>query len=269
MVGGEWVSSLRVIGIDPAPGKDSVVFDGSSFNGYSPENLAVYLDELKSRKDVLICWDAPLTGPANLGNSSTQKHDLTKRLIERFFTNKKLSERFRVPPGISVQGYAACQHWTISRRLLGLPRVGLYDQKEGLPFELMTSESDKPIEDGAYVVEVHPALAMWLWFQDSPEKISDWHYKGQKRKGHERNEQLKEFVRLLETALSQWDMADSINDQEIETDDHLDAFVAWLLGTLWLEGGNKVVLLGDTESGSMLLPNVEGLVDSFDGFVKP
>ncbi|MEZ7935313.1 MAG: hypothetical protein QMB67_10375, partial [Sulfurospirillum sp.] len=35
-------------------------------------------------------------------------------------------------------------------------------------------------------------------------------------------------------------------------DDHLDAYIAWLLGTLWLK--NEVILVGNKNTGAMLLP---------------
>ena len=37
-------------------------------------------------------------------------------------------------------------------------------------------------------------------------------------------------------------------------DDHLDAYIAWLLGTLWLENENKVLLVGNKNTGAILLP---------------
>ncbi len=38
------------------------------------------------------------------------------------------------------------------------------------------------------------------------------------------------------------------------TDDHLDAYIAWLLGTLWLKIENEVLLVGNKNTGAMLLP---------------
>src|SRR5580704_8258854 len=80
--------------------------------------LEAYLKELPG--NVLVAWDAPLTGPPD-PESWTNGQDLTIRKIERFFRNDPL---YKVPKGISVLGYSGCSHWTITRRLLGLHRVG-------------------------------------------------------------------------------------------------------------------------------------------------
>lgn len=44
-----------------------------------------------------------------------------------------------------------------------------------------------------------------------------------------------------------------------ENDDQFDALVGYVLGTKWLGGDSDVVLLGDRETGAMLLPRVKDL----------
>ena len=41
-------------------------------------------------------------------------------------------------------------------------------------------------------------------------------------------------------------------EEKTMTDDHLDAYIAWLLGTLWLK--DEVILVGNKNTGAMLLP---------------
>lgn len=50
------------------------------------------------------------------------------------------------------------------------------------------------------------------------------------------------------------------------TDDHLDAYIAWKLGDLWQnENENeKVILVGNENTGAMLLPNVKYAQDLKD-----
>ena len=51
------------------------------------------------------------------------------------------------------------------------------------------------------------------------------------------------------------------------TDDELDARVTYGLGRLWLEDADAVLLLGDADSGSFLVPRVRGLEQAFKTFV--
>ncbi len=54
---------MRVIAVDPAPKKGGTVFDGVKYQNFRPIRLASYLEGLAEEASVLVCWDAPLTGP--------------------------------------------------------------------------------------------------------------------------------------------------------------------------------------------------------------
>lgn len=78
---------MRVIAIDPAPGKESTVFEGTEYVQLSAKELREYVDTLADAKEsVLVCWDAPLTGPFDPANAGSYPFDFTKRAIERFFS---------------------------------------------------------------------------------------------------------------------------------------------------------------------------------------
>jgi hypothetical protein len=165
---------MKVLGVDPTPSLGGHIFDGC-YRRARTTQLAVELCELRDAHASLLCWDAPLTRPPNPAETSNRKGVFTKRPMEAIFTQQKWG--FRVPDKIAVQGYAGCQHWTISRHLLGLPRVGPWDAEwSALPFKLLTD--GPPTSPGHYVVEVHPALALWLWcgFGNDPWP-GPWNYK--------------------------------------------------------------------------------------------
>ena len=251
---------MRVISIDPAPAKGLSVFDGR--DRHVPIDAAFeYVSSVASGPPCLVCWDAPLTGPSAgaLSGKKARAGDFTKRRIESFFTTSRTG--FCTPVGISVQGYAGCQHWTISRSLLGLPRVGPWDQSaEDLPFELITDDA-RPQGTQRLIVEIHPAVALWLWCRERWPPALEWTYK--KNSG----------VRV-----QVWDCLRErlcrFGDQAVKaalanpptTDDELDARIGFLLGTLWMSNNDEVALLGDLESGTFLLPKVAGLSDAFDEF---
>jgi hypothetical protein len=238
---------VRVIGIDVAPTKGGQICeDGLPPQRLKPDELDRYLQGLPD--NVLIAWDAPLTGPPDLEGWTDRQDDLSTRQIERFF---RQPGPFRTPPGISVRSYCGCPHWTISRRLLGLPRVGRYDVEAGLPFRLVTDDRARP-SIGRNVAEVHPAVALWLWCRpDYDGEDGEWQYKKDKKCRVE-------ICRLMSCRIGK-DLANA-------SDDELDAWTAWWLARCWLDG-DGVTLLGNARTGSFLLPNKPNLRKTFEQFL--
>lgn len=165
-------TTVKVIGIDVGPAKGGHVCDGEAVHAKTPAELYDYLVNLPD--DVLVAWDAPLTGPPD-PDKALRTGDLTCRQIERFFR----TGAFKPPKGISVRTYSELSHWTISRRLLGLPRVGPYDAKAELPFRLVVDDRPRPAR-GRHVVEVHPGVALWRWCK-SDGYGGLWSYKTESR----------------------------------------------------------------------------------------
>lgn len=220
----------QVLGIDPAPSKKSTVYDGEGFHHFSAKELRDFLHKPK-KEEVLICWDAPLTGPADLHEGSFSMRDIERVLAAEIWEAGV--------KGVSIRPYSGCSHWAISRSILGLPKVGKYDSDD-IPFPLTFDQSF----EGSASTEVHPAVAMYLWLNQGFRK-----YKGNS-KAIENRAAVQQNVQQLMTIkeLKPFNPA-----QELSSDDELDAFVAWLLGTLWLRG-KRVELLGDEKTGAMLLP---------------
>ena len=62
---------MKVLGIDPAPAKDSVIFDGNEFQHFSPKQLKEHIDRLSMQEESLfIAWDAPLSAAMDEENFS-------------------------------------------------------------------------------------------------------------------------------------------------------------------------------------------------------
>lgn len=271
---------MKVIGIDPAPSKKTVIYDGKKFIEVLPAELKVYLKEFQ--EDTLICWDAPLTGgmPEKFKGGY---NPFFQRKIEQLINKKikKLNDNKEVK-GISTIGYAGCPHWAITQHCFGLPLINdEFKPKRQTTFELITSqnEREKLSSKKNYIVEVHPALALWLWLKDSD--VMNWNYKGSSRKDNNISEnnqsenKTKIFNELAKKLFDKFGKPKAIIEPKNEkggkykveaekkpknmTDDHLDAYIAWLLGALWLtqlEKNDKVRLIGNEKKGAMLLPLV-------------
>lgn len=267
-----------IIGIDPAPsakGHAMVCIKDEQFKideKVTHLGLREKIKDWKGKPAILIGWDAPLTGPNDPDDdkaSESNKGDFTKRPIESCWNHPK---EVWLPKGISVQGYASCQHWTITRNLLGLPRVGKFDKKEKeLPFKLLMSRPENWF--GQYVVEVHPALAMYLWIiRDKVDsKVCDYRYKGNGSKDCSSAQRKANRERIVNDLFNVWKNEEILNSlwpslKTKDTDckkspDVLDALVAAVLVYVWVKDKdhNTVILLGDHVKGSFLLPNLPNL----------
>lgn len=238
---------MKVFGVDMGSAKGAVIYGDEGFlNGGKAMDgpaLSDWVQSVGAGGDVLVLWDAPLTGPPDPSQVSTTKQSAyTQRPVESFF-RRAAGMKPTTGGGVSIGGYANLSHWTLTRAVLGLPRVGPYCSAEGLPLRHLAEGG--PPTDGRWVAEVHPAIALWIWFGalDS--------YKGAGGKV----ESARLLSRLVDAVPAS--LRPSVNE-ETATDDHLDAYVAWLLGRLWGSSatslGGEVRLLGNATDGSFLLP---------------
>ena len=273
---------MRVVSIDPHPSSDSVVCmdDGNGdikFLSKTPRELREFVDCLAKTK-VLLCWDAPLTGPSCASEAGP---DFYWRQLECFFApqarvgkKRKLREtNYEVPAGISVLPYAGCPHWAITRSLLGLPRMGRYDQDHKSPFRLLTDPKASPQEmQDPCVVEIHPAVAAWLWSKGKRKfRPQTWFYKATSKKKNvdaaARDCILEDiWTAVVKAAQFDWPY------ETPKGGDCFDAAIGYLLGMIYLQdrckplGERKVDIVGSRETGAWLLPMVKGLNDKWERF---
>ena len=256
---------MKVLGIDPAPAKDSVIFDGKEFQHFCPQGLKEYIDTLVTQEESLfIAWDAPLSAALDDDNFS-----LTIRKIERFFNrNGRYAKELHIPEGISTLGFSSCPHWTLSQYIFGHPVINPYFQNN-IDFELvMDNERLSKSRAGHYITEIHPALSMWILLKDIIDDElfnTSWKYKGDssvetKKRSHIIVEHLfaLEFVR-------EYINTDNIS---ITTDDELDAFVCWLMARALMDNDPRVRIYGDRSNGSFLLPFDEKIYNSLNTYLN-
>ena len=272
------MNKQTILGIDPAPSKESVVFDGQEFHLYKAKNLKIYIESLIDNSDfLLIGWDAPLTAAIY-----DDKINLYFRKIEKFFNSKLLD----IPNGISTLGYAACPHWTISQYIFGLPILNPYLQNSSIT--QINSENELN-QKGNYIVETHPALSIWILLKDKLKdkaefKNNVWRYKGNKGK-KENKERLSIFIeKIFDLEIVKNTIGDKnaenikneIKKSDSQMDDKLDAFICWLNVKLLYEDKfnikrNKnpnMKIYGDKNSGSFLLPYDKEIIEKLNEFLK-
>jgi predicted nuclease with RNAse H fold len=246
---------MKVLGIDPAPSKKNVIFDGEKFyEKYNEKELKA--KELKEyikalSEDTLICWDAPLAFDVDEG-------DFYFRPIEKFF---KYHNKDVLPKGISMIPIAGCPHWLMSQYVVGYPAINCQNNE----ISLITKKEDLQTNK-LKIVEVHPALAIWIWLKDEDEdknkNIKEWKYKKEKQS----------FEKILNILINEKIVNINILSKEDKeklekkhNDDYLDAYIAWKLGDMLINDPESVMLLGD-ESGCILLPKDEEIEIKFYEF---
>ncbi len=113
---------------------------------------------------------------------------------------------------------------------------------------------DPPEHKGRFVVEVHPAVSLWPWCRGRLPN-GPWTYK-----------KLKANRELIWQTFSEV-MPGRLPEREPRSDDEIDAFVACLLGELWIQR-QGVTLLGGDGTGSFLVPETDGVVEAFQDFTQ-
>jgi hypothetical protein len=141
--------------------------------------------------------------------------------------------RVRKVPVINVNGYGGLD---LSIRGLWLRRL-----LKALGYRL----TDTCCDDRLQLIEVHPALALALWWQDTrtdlfPNYKSDW----------------PNSVTPLVTMLKELDDG---TPHTFDDEDALDCFVAWRIA--WLFHANKTVTLGCVRDGFVIVPSTDLAVE--------
>jgi len=210
-----------IVGIDPAPTKDAVLCHGiGRFDCVPPQSLRDWFDVLLAHHEkVLIAWDAPLSFES--GNFYDRKIDKAARKWASTWVKKgRVAEK-----AISARPFAGLPHWAISCHTLGHPfgtppgRLRLVEQ----------------INKGHCLVEVHPAIALAVWWIEKQIRLPLKRYKNNK----------------IATAM----IANALGfPYEAGTDDdHLDAYIAFILGKMLLRGEARWI--GSAKSGGYVLPD--------------
>ncbi len=253
---------MNIYGIDPAPSKRSILFDGREFSSFTPQELKNFVRSLK--EPTFIGWDAPLGAALD-----AEYFDLYSREIERFFNNQR--KALDIPKGISTLGYAGCSHWTITQYVLSLPILDPSCQKSSCFYHIQ--QKDELDRHRFIVAETHPALSIWLLLKEylaNDELFRDsWQYKGSISKSLRDLRIFRIVDALFEIKFPQKvGITSDIKEDVKSSDDHLDAFVCYLLSALFVAKDSSVALYGDAKRGSFLLPYDSKIYKEFENFTS-
>jgi len=214
-------SSWYIVGADPAPAKDTVICHGNGrFDSLPPRSLRSWLYELlETHENVLIAWDAPL------GFESDDFYDRKIDKAARKWLSSRVEKGKIEEKAVNAKQFAGLPHWAISCHAVGHPFGAA-------PGRLRLTDR---IDNGHCLVEVHPAVALAIWWTDRKIKHPLKRYKNNKK----------------ETAIIARTLG--FPGEAGTDDDHLDAYVAFKLGEMLLQ--DKARWVGSAIFGGYVLPD--------------
>jgi len=231
---------VKILGVDVAPSKDNVIFDGEKFYEIAPLDLKDFLEEMVD-SNYFIGWDAPLGDDFSLS--------LSYKKIEKILNQKDSYIVSKPPRGISTLPFSTCPHWSISQYAIGYPVINkdIVDTSK-IKYHLVQANEDISLKK-PNIFETHPAYSIWVFLKD---RVKDFKYKGDKNS--------KEVFNNIKKRLFELDFIRKykIIEDEIYNDDRLDSFIAYINIELFFQ--KKAFVYGNSKIGVMLLPNLEGVL---------
>ncbi len=250
----------RCIGIDPAPGKPTVVCeqlaDGTfAFTPWQPYEVRARIVELldnaaASGQKLVVTWDAPLRlDPGAVPGS----RDYASRLIDNAVSRWKRGVPLEAG-AVGVANASSVPHNLLTQHVWGLPVGAAPAHGAHL---LLPGQMHATVSASCVLAEVHPAVALAAWWVGQGASGPMPKYKDERKNARSGLRKVAEFVRdhvdatcPIDDILTEKDAV--LSDVAGLPDDRLDAWIAWKLAHDWTNGAAHPV--GPPDGGSYLLP---------------
>jgi len=214
----------KPIGIDPASGKASCIWQQDSFEFARPQQMRKNFESIlgKGKEKYVLAWDAPI---------SFSESSYSDRLIDkvaRKWVKDKIEHQVFEKKAINARPFSGLSHWVITCSALGYPF--------GAPLALTELAGGHRYKKNNLhqIIEVHPAVSMGVMWADKHIDIPIPVYK----KSKDEREKIVENLNFPKAC--------------IESDDVLDAYAAYLMAEMFVNG--KAEFLTRPEDGSYVLP---------------
>ncbi len=215
----------HVLGIDLAPAKGLHVFGEDQIREVAAKEAREFIaKEVENHERLLIAWDAPLSFDFELSLSDRP----VDKVLRKFTADRVPQYSGPGKAAISVQCFSQCPHWSLTCFALGLPFGTRPGGLRLAPEELSEDAT------GAFVIEVHPAVTLGLWWLEKGLRDRMPRYKG-----------APEICRIIADRMG-------APKEAAQTDDHLDAWVACRMAEDFLAGNARWI--GNPEIGGYVLP---------------
>ncbi len=259
------MSKVRCIGIDPAPGKPTVMCEededkpgGFAFKAWKPHEVRAEIADLlstakESGERLVVTWDAPLRlDRGEVPNSRDYASRLIDNAVSRWkaklASSRDPSSQRLASDAVGVANAASCPHNLLSQHVWGLPVGAAPDHGAHL---LLPGQTHATVSASCVLAEVHPAVALAAWWVGQGTSGPMPRYKDERKHHRHGLDAVAKFLglHLTHPLLYKDIMAE---DGPGEPDDRLDAWIAWKLAHEWTQGTAHPV--GPPDGGSYLLP---------------
>ncbi len=245
---------MKIVSLDIHATKNSNVYDGQ-LHSLDITGLRDYLNQLTigSEKIVLIL-NAPITGYVQEFETLGTFSPATTRGIEYFFSNKAYGYSTTKVGGVRVTNYSGLAYWTIIQNLFHINLSTNRHQQKFVPVFAREQLSESQIN----MVETQSEVALWMLTEEK----ARWQLGG--RKQHFEEFQTK-FCQHVDMA-----MADCTRSALLATcnTDEINCVFGYAMCERWVGGDNRFGILGNTYTGSFLLPIDLSLLVSFNFFIQ-
>lgn len=225
------------IGIDPAPTKTTVAYDGDSFHEVAPEMLREWLEARResAKGGIVVAWDAPLALDPEyrcprrghfVGFYRRRFDDVARKWAEG---QDRLQDK-----AVNVGHLGGLPHWIITCEVLGHPF--------GESFAPLLCRPED-FDGRAGLIEVHPAFSLAVWWL-ADESVED-HFPRYKS-GYKSDQQ--SARELIVDRLGYLD----IPVRCAGSDDYLDAWAGWRMARDFWVG--DAIWAGNPDFGAYVLP---------------
>jgi len=146
----------KPIGIDPASGKASCIWQQDSFEFVRPQQMRKNLESIlgKGEEKCVLAWDAPI---------SFSESSYSDRLIDkvaRKWVKDKIEHQVFEKKAINACPFSGLSHWVITCSALGYPfgePLALTELPRGHKYKKNNLHQ---------IIEVHPAVSMGIMWAD-------------------------------------------------------------------------------------------------------
>lgn len=234
------LAPLLLIGVDPAPSKDTLVVTGSSASTAEWVQLAAHdlkgsLANTVKGKRTLVAWDAPISFDPALSYSDRPIDKAIRAVVAQQVKAGRLNKG-----AVAALPFSGCSHWAITCDVLGMP-YGAGDYT-------IVKDATELANTHRSVIEVHPAVTVALWWLADRTGAMPRYKPGGKLKRAEVKANRESLVPMLVDRTG-------LDPSFFDTDDMMDASVAWAMARDFALG--DAVWVGDPARGGYVLPRVE------------
>ncbi|MGB3798558.1 MAG: hypothetical protein WA952_02015 [Lewinella sp.] len=245
---------MKIVSLDIHATKNSNVYDGR-LHSFDITELRTYLKQLvAASENVVLILNAPMTGYVQEFETLGTFSPATTRGIEYFFSNRAYGYSTTKVGGVRVTNYSSLAYWTIIQHLFHINLSTNQHQQKFVPVFAREELAAGQVN----MVETQSEVALWMLTDEK----ARWKLAGRKQTFEDFKTNFCRHVRMAFSGPTQSALLATSNT------DQFNCVFSYAMCERWLAGDNRFGILGNTYTGSFLLPIDLSLLISFNFFIQ-